>query len=215
MSRKRRRYDPRRLGRGSPFFKQLQDGTNTLSLRVNSTWQATAIYLKNNWIVVKACLYFGLCILVFMLLYSWLSDSSPIEAYTRHVTGATASILNIFDDNVHAYYPPGADPYVASSAQNRNIIGLECSGIIPMLILIAAVLAYPASIKRKAIGIIIGLIVLYIVNLIRTVTLFVIFSHMPGFFDVAHNIIWQAIMILLAVAIWLIWVSRLPGATKE
>jgi len=215
MSRKRRRYDPRRLGRGSPFNPQPQDGASTLAVRLNSAWQAAALYIRNNWTVVKACLVFGFSILTFMLLYAWLSDTSPVDAYIRHVTGATAGILHLFDSDVNAYYPPGGDYYVASSAQNRTIIGLECTGIIPMLILIAAVIAYPSTLKRKAMGIVIGLIILYIANVIRTVTLFAIYANARGFFDVAHNIIWQAVMILLAVAIWLVWVSRLTGAAKE
>lgn len=214
MSRKRDRNDPRLSRRGSSD-DQTQDSISESAVHLRSARQSIAAYIKNNWIVIKACIYFGLCILVFMLLYSWLSDTSPFYTYTKHVTGTTAAILHIFDDNVYAFYPPGDNPYIASSPQSINIIGLECTGIVPMLILIAAVIAYPAALKHKVKGIILGLIVLYIANLVRTVTLYVIFSHVPGFFDVAHNIIWQAIMILLAVAVWLIWVARLPRASEE
>ncbi len=213
MSRKRNKNDPR--SRRGSFFNQDQEDENKYILWLRSGWQRIRVYSKNNWTIVKPCLIFAVSILVFMLLYSWLSDTAPIRAYTEHVTGATAAILQLFDDSINAYYPPGSTPYVASPQLEVNYIGLECTGIVPMLILIAAVLAYPARIRSKAVVIILGLICIYAVNIIRTTTLFAISANYPKLFDVAHNIIWQALMIFLAIAIWLIWVSRLTSATEK
>ena len=214
MSRKRDKDDPRRYRRGSSF-NQGQKDENRYVLWLRSGWPRIRVYVKNNWIIVKPCLIFAVCILVFMLLYSWFSDTAPIRAYTDHVAGATAAILQLFDENIHAFYPPGANPYVASPQIEVNYIGLECTGIIPMLILIAAVIAYPSTIKSKTMGILIGLILIYGANIIRTTILFAISANIPGFFDIAHNIIGQAIMILLAIAVWLLWVSRLTSATEK
>lgn len=159
--------------------------------------------------VVKACLIFAFCILVFMLLYSWITDSSVFHRLVTFTASATATVLHVFDGDVYAFGTEVASPDFA-----MGIIE-ACTGVVPMLIFLAAVLAYPSPNKRKALGIVIGILGLYAVNIIRTTTLFAVGVHFPSFFDTAHYIVWQSLMILVAVVFWLLWVSRLAHVTSK
>ncbi len=103
---------------------------------------------------------------------------------------------------------------VSSGAFSMGIIE-ACTGLVPMLILVSAVLAYPSSARQKLVGISLGVVALFALNLIRTSTLFAIGSHFPGFFDSAHYLVWQSLMIIAAVGVWLLWVTRMRHAVPD
>ena len=81
----------------------------------------------------------------------------------------------------------------------------ECLALGPMLLFAAAVLAYPRSMSYKAKGLLVGVAAIMGVNLIRIVSLFFLGSLFPQLLEVVHLLVWQFLMVLLAVAVWLIW----------
>jgi exosortase H (IPTLxxWG-CTERM-specific) len=85
-----------------------------------------------------------------------------------------------------------------------------CNGIEAALLLVAAMLAFPASPKRRAFGIAAGLAVIQGVNLFRIVSLFWLGVHHRNVFELFHAAVWQTALILLAVGIFLAW-SRFAG----
>ena len=85
-----------------------------------------------------------------------------------------------------------------------------CNGIEAALLLVAAMLAFPASPKQRALGIAGGLAVIQGVNLFRIVSLFWLGVHHRNVFELFHAAVWQTALILLAVGIFLAW-SRFAG----
>lgn len=83
------------------------------------------------------------------------------------------------------------------------------------MLFIGAVIAYPAPLKAKTVGALIGLVVLTAVNLLRIMSLFWIGSAYPEYLDVAHLLVWQTAIILLAIVLWLFWVERFAGARNQ
>lgn len=83
-----------------------------------------------------------------------------------------------------------------------------CNGIEAALLLVAAMLAFPASAKRRAQGIATGLAVIQGVNLFRIVSLFWLGVHHRAAFELFHAAVWQTALILLAVGIFLAWSRR-------
>jgi len=84
-----------------------------------------------------------------------------------------------------------------------------CNGIEAVLLLVAAMLAFPAPAKARAIGLAIGLAAIQGVNLVRIVSLFWLGAHRRDVFELFHAAIWQTLLILLAVGIFLAWGKRL------
>ena len=72
-----------------------------------------------------------------------------------------------------------------------------------------------STIRQKGEGIALGILVLYALNLVRTVSLFLVGTYFPGLFDTAHYIVWQSLMILLAIGLWLFWVEKLVYVTPR
>jgi exosortase H (IPTLxxWG-CTERM-specific) len=80
-----------------------------------------------------------------------------------------------------------------------------CNGIEAALLLVAAMLAFPAPPKQRALGIAAGLLVIQCVNLFRIVSLFWLGVHYRNVFELFHAAVWQTALILLAVGIFLAW----------
>lgn len=86
-----------------------------------------------------------------------------------------------------------------------------CNGIEAALLLLAAMLAFPAPWRARLAGIAAGLAAVQAVNLVRIVSLFWLGAHRRDVFDLFHAAVWQTILILLAVGIFVLWGRNLRG----
>jgi exosortase/archaeosortase family protein len=84
----------------------------------------------------------------------------------------------------------------------------ECTALAATGILAAGIAAVPAGWKGKLSGLFVGILVLTSVNFFRIATLFVVGTLVPAVYDIFHLVLWQAVMVLLAVAIWVVWTRR-------
>ena len=90
-----------------------------------------------------------------------------------------------------------------------------CSAAVPMMIYMSAVLAYPASWRARLIGAAIGFGVIYSVNLVRVVSLFLIGLFANQYFHDTHVYVAQALVVCVAVATWLFWAGRFADAPRH
>ncbi len=84
----------------------------------------------------------------------------------------------------------------------------ECTAILPLVLFIAAVAATPSTLKAKLGALAWGLPALVLFNLVRLVSLIYIGRFAPKAFDTVHLLVWQPLIVLFAVALWLLWVER-------
>jgi len=80
-----------------------------------------------------------------------------------------------------------------------------CDGMEAWLMLMAALLVFPASWKRRAWGALWGSLLLSGLNLTRIVSLFHIALRRPEWFDLAHETIWQSVMVIAVALFVLSW----------
>ncbi len=89
-----------------------------------------------------------------------------------------------------------------------------CDAVQPCGILIAAVLAYPGSAKAKLTAAGLGVLVLSLLNVVRIVSLVYAVRGYPRAFELLHEALWPAAMILVAFALWAAWI-RVGRRTPE
>jgi exosortase/archaeosortase family protein len=82
-----------------------------------------------------------------------------------------------------------------------------CDAIEPSAVFLSALIAFPAAIRTKIPGAVIGAVLLAVVNIIRIVSLFLVGVHYPSAFQVLHVDVWQAMFIFLAILLWVLWAS--------
>lgn len=83
-----------------------------------------------------------------------------------------------------------------------------CNGIEAIILLIAAIGAYPAPIKHRIAGIIGASILLQAINILRISMLVWLGAHHPDIFQLFHVAVWQTVIILISVLLFLLWSSR-------
>jgi exosortase H (IPTLxxWG-CTERM-specific) len=170
-------------------------------------------YLRRNWVVVRSCLIFAGCLLSFIFIYSKLVDIGALDPFFHFTARATGAILNHVGTSVQV----NGNAIISSHFYAGSmLIVANCTALIPIVIFISAVLAFPSTAKQKLIGIVLGIVGLFALNLVRTVSLFFIGSSFSqSVFEIAHMLVWQSLMIILAVVLWLVWVGKLVRVTPH
>ncbi|MBS0557884.1 MAG: exosortase H [Proteobacteria bacterium] len=129
-----------------------------------------------------------------------------IMPFTAGIAHVSAWIMQVFDHNVIAR---GNDILSARSGGGIQIVA-GCNGVEAVLILVSAILAFPAPWKHKLAGIAIGFLAIQSLNLVRIISLFYLHEWNQVWFDWFHLYLWQALIILDALVFWLVWLRWLP-----
>lgn len=102
---------------------------------------------------------------------------------------------------------------VFSKAFPVDII-FECTAVYPMAMFTAAVLAFPAGWRAQALGLLLGLPALAAINLVRVVSLVWLGHVHPAWFGAAHLLVWQSLIIVCTVLVWIAWVDTLARSEE-
>jgi exosortase H (IPTLxxWG-CTERM-specific) len=132
-------------------------------------------------------------------------NDAVVVPFTAFLVKLSAGLLRAIGERV------ATDGTVIRSSLFAVDVKNGCNGIEATLLLLAAMLAFPAPPKARAAGIAVGLGAIQGVNLVRIVSLFWLGAHRRDVFDLFHAAIWQTLLILLAVGIFLAWGKRLRG----
>jgi exosortase H (IPTLxxWG-CTERM-specific) len=126
--------------------------------------------------------------------------------WTNTLASISASLVKLFDPNVIA------QGKVLQSARNGFAVSIEagCNGVEATIVLLAAILAFPASWKSKLLGLAIGVIAVQGLNIVRVISLFYLGQWNFDVFEWAHLYVWQALIMLDVMIVWLLWVRTLP-----
>jgi exosortase H (IPTLxxWG-CTERM-specific) len=145
-----------------------------------------------------------------LLSVNWVNDH-VIEPFTAGVARVSGTALNLLGQNVRMQGTILKNPRFAVNIRNG------CNGVEAMLIFLAAVLAFPAPWRSRLAGLLLGMVAIQLVNLVRVVALFLTGAYFPRFFDASHTVIWQTIVILFSVVLWIVWAGRLapPAPPRE
>ena len=102
------------------------------------------------------------------------------------------------------------------SLENGFAVSIEpgCNGIEASIVLIAAILAFPAPWKHKFIGLLAGLTAIQGLNLVRIISLFYLGQWNMDIFEWAHLYLWQALIMLDALVVFIVWVRYIPASAK-
>ncbi len=79
----------------------------------------------------------------------------------------------------------------------------RCTGFLPVAFLTVSILASPGPLRRKLVGLAVGVPILIALNLIRLAHLFYLGVDKPAAFDLAHAVLWEGFLILTIFGLWL------------
>jgi exosortase H (IPTLxxWG-CTERM-specific) len=139
------------------------------------------------------------------------AEKYVILPFTSFIADISVWIVQFFDDNVVAYRNVIRDATTGFGVR----IERGCNGVEAVIILFAAIFAFPAPLKNKLIGFSIGFFAIQFLNLIRIVSLFYLGQWNHVAFEWFHLYLWQALIILDALVVWLVWLRTLPQAKMK
>ena len=158
--------------------------------------------------------FFGFLILQAVLFGAELTPWAQalfVTPWTNALAAISADIVKLFDAQVLA------DGKVLQSLRNGFAVSIEagCNGVEATIVLIAAMLAFPATWPRKLAGVAIGIVAVQGLNVVRVISLFYLGQWSQEAFEFAHRYVWQALIMLDVLIIWLLWVRTLPRAAPS
>ncbi len=102
--------------------------------------------------------------------------------------------------------PVYMDNFMVMSARGINMeIIYECTGIYGMIVYVSAVMATRVNVLSRLIGIWVGLPVLWIMNLVRLITIYWITFEHPPLFNFIHTYFWQLFLIIVVILLYYGW----------
>ncbi len=129
-----------------------------------------------------------------------------ILPFTSVLASISVFLIELFDSGVESAGK------VIRDLDSGFAVSIEpgCNGVEALIILFAAIFAFPASLKHKLIGFAIGFVAIQSLNLVRIISLFYLGQWNMTWFNWFHLYLWQALIILDALVVWLIWLRMLP-----
>lgn len=157
--------------------------------------------------------FFGLFVLYLVALFA-AELTPPVQSglvvpWTEGLAYMCAKLITLFDPDVVVFGK------VIQSTTRAFALSIEagCNGVEAAIILIAAMLAFPAPWMHRVLGIAGGLAAVQLLNVVRVISLFYLGQWNMGVFEWAHLYVWQVLIMLDVLLVWMIWIRTLPRAT--
>jgi len=132
---------------------------------------------------------------IFGILY-W--DISPIAEFANHYQ--RESLLYLLDMGLKDGQLQGID--IIISPYYKVIITKSCNGMIPYLVLVSSILAYPATWIHRVKWLIIGYFVLSTVNVLRLFIVVYFVTKTPSNFELSHDILGNGLLMLSGLTLF-------------
>jgi exosortase H (IPTLxxWG-CTERM-specific) len=131
--------------------------------------------------------------------------------WTTGLAHFCAQLVTLFDDSAVA------TGKVLRNTVNNFAVSIEagCNGVEATIILLAGVLAFRSTIKQKLWGLAIGFVAIQGLNVVRIISLFYIGQWNATAFKWAHEYIWQALIIIDALVVFLFWLNYVVKSNKH
>ena len=151
-------------------------------------------------------LFLVLLVVLFVAELTGPVERHVIVPFTSVLADICAWVIHLFDGSTIS------NGKLIQNASGSFIVSIErgCNGVEAVIILISAILAFPAPWKHKLFGLFFGFLAIQILNVVRIVSLFYLGMWSPVWFKWFHEYLWQALIVLDALIVFLIWLRFLP-----
>ena len=165
------------------------------------------------WVSARVIGTFLVLIMVFFFILTWdpILKVVDIGAGLAHLSAwMSYGVLRALAALVG--FPLTHDGTIMGSGSFEVDVAPACSGAVPTSIYLAAVYAYPTTWRARWLGTAIGIGVIQAVNVLRVCALFLIGLYFHQLFHETHVYVAQALVVCVAVALWLYWATRFADA---
>ena len=130
-----------------------------------------------------------------------------ILPFTGLLAQLSATLILPFDDSVLAYGK------ILQFRDTGFAVSIEagCNGVEATIVLIAAVIAFPASWKARMLAISLGFVAIQVLNIARIISLFYLGNWNMDFFSWIHLYLWPALIMLDVLIVFIVYLRYLSA----
>ena len=152
-------------------------------------------------------LFCGVLVVLFAIEMLKPVQEAIIQPFTGLLATVSTTVVMPFDDTVIA------QGRVLRDATTGFAVSIEagCNGVEAAIVLIAGIVAFPASLKNKVIAILAGFLFVQALNIVRIISLFYLGQWNYTVFEWFHLYLWPVLImldVLIVFAIYLQWLGK-------
>ena len=152
------------------------------------------------WFVLKAFFIFILWYLIYEL---WILPNEWIDKpLSKNIAAISAGVLSMFGYEVELF-----DRVVSILGAPGIEIVNGCNGISAIGLFIGFIVAFPGKDNIKVPFMILGVMLIYLVNIVRIIVLAITQAQYPKAFEVTHDYSTTTIFYFVIFALWVLWVN--------
>ncbi len=129
-----------------------------------------------------------------------------VTPWTDAIAHVSGELMRAFDSSI------ATRGNVIGSKTSAFAVSIEagCNGLEATLVLIAAIVAFPAPWRHRLRGIALGVLAVQALNVVRVASLFYLGQWNREVFEWAHLYVWQALIMLDVLIVWVVWMRWMP-----
>lgn len=138
-------------------------------------------------------------------------QENVIVPFTGLLAKISAALVAPFDDTVIAYGK------ILQFRDTGFAVSIEagCNGVEATIVLIAAVVAFPASWKARIVAILLGFLTIQSLNIVRIITLFYLGNWDIDIFSWVHLYLWPALIMLDVLVVFIVYLRYLSNREPD
>lgn len=155
--------------------------------------------------------FFGVLVVLFGLEMLGPVQEGVILPFTAAIAKVCVAIITPFDSHVLAYGK------ILQSSLNGFAVSIEpgCNGVEATIMLIAAAVAFPSTIKQKIAVVLLGFVAIQLANILRIISLFYLGQWNMQVFEWAHLYLWPVLIMVDVLAVFLVWLRIISRSEKN
>ena len=141
-------------------------------------------------------------------------QQAVIQPFTVLLANVSTAVIVPFDNTVIA------QGRILRDANTGFAVSIEagCNGVEATIVLVAGIMAFPASLRHKMIAILVGFLFVQALNIVRIISLFYLGQWNYTVFEWFHLYLWPVLImldVLVVFAIYLQWLGKQHPETQQ
>ena len=138
-------------------------------------------------------------------------QQAVIQPFTGLLATLSASMIIPFDNAVVA------SGRIIEHTTNHFAVSIEagCNGVEATIVLVAGVVAFPATLWQKCSAIVVGFLAIQVMNLLRIISLFYLGQWNLDIFTWTHLYLWPVLIMLDVLIVFILYLRYLNGLEDD
>ncbi len=134
----------------------------------------------------------------------------PDKFLTTQLTKAVTFCLNLSASGVHTWKPEEGKASCLIQKEGRTVLVIfdDCNGFDLFIIYLAFIILLPYPLKRKLLFSFVGLLAIFVGNVVRCIGLYGLYAHYRAMFEFNHHYVFTIVMYLIIFYGWVLYTKK-------